>query len=369
MTGTDTAPKVSNEDISKAITVVDEGDAFVTVSDDGLERAFKIPGTAPIILSVLEASIREKASSLPDDMGTEANRSMVRSFAYRIARSKTLLDTKGKNVVDSLKALPRIIDANRKVIRDRLDAVHAEVRKPLTKWEDDEAERKRQHTSTISWLAGQGDIDWIKYGEASIRNRIAEVSEFSIPDDAAEFGEKYAETKKAAIVSLDDALAARVKFDTQNKELERLRQEAEARRVEDLEAEKKRAEAERLAEAEKHAAMTGQSFDQNKETPEPPQLSAETAALAARVMLEDAENARRQAHDHAMAITGVYDISPTPDTHQPPHHGDAEWKAHRAGINRAALRAFVSNGIEDAVARRVIELIVHGKIPAITLTY
>jgi hypothetical protein len=57
-----------------------------------------------------------------------------------VARSKTYIDNAGKDLVAELKALPKQIDESRRVVRERLDALKDEVRRPLTEWE---AEQER----------------------------------------------------------------------------------------------------------------------------------------------------------------------------------------------------------------------------------
>jgi ABC-type Zn uptake system ZnuABC Zn-binding protein ZnuA len=56
------------------------------------------------------------------------------------SRSKTYIDNAGKDLVAELKALPKQIDESRRVVRERLDALKDEVRRPLTEWE---AEQER----------------------------------------------------------------------------------------------------------------------------------------------------------------------------------------------------------------------------------
>jgi flagellar motility protein MotE (MotC chaperone) len=61
-------------------------------------------------------------------------------MAHKVARSKTYIDNAGKDLVAELKALPKQIDESRRVVRERLDALKDEVRRPLTEWE---AEQER----------------------------------------------------------------------------------------------------------------------------------------------------------------------------------------------------------------------------------
>lgn len=84
--------------------------------------------------------IEIEARSLVPDLTTKKGRDAIASMARKVARSKTYIDNAGKDLVAELKALPKQIDESRRIVRERLDALKDEVRKPLTEWE---AEQKR----------------------------------------------------------------------------------------------------------------------------------------------------------------------------------------------------------------------------------
>ena len=75
------------------------------------------------------------------DISTEKGRKEVASLAYKIARSKTLLDDMGKALGEDAKRKLDAINADRKKARDSLDALKEEIRKPLTDWENADALR------------------------------------------------------------------------------------------------------------------------------------------------------------------------------------------------------------------------------------
>ncbi|MCL0562678.1 hypothetical protein M3A21_26125, partial [Klebsiella pneumoniae] len=91
-------------------------------------------------LDPLIEAIEKEARSLVPDVTTKKGRDAIASMAHKVARSKTYIDNAGKDLVAELKALPKQIDESRRVIRERLDALKDEVRRPLTEWE---AEQKR----------------------------------------------------------------------------------------------------------------------------------------------------------------------------------------------------------------------------------
>lgn len=91
-------------------------------------------------LDPLIEAIEKEARSLVPDVTTKKGRDAIASMARKVARSKTYIDNAGKDLVAELKALPKQIDESRRVVRERLDALKDEVRRPLTEWE---AEQER----------------------------------------------------------------------------------------------------------------------------------------------------------------------------------------------------------------------------------
>lgn len=91
-------------------------------------------------LDPLIEAIEKEALSLVPDVTTKKGRDAIASMAHKVARSKTYIDNAGKDLVAELKALPKQIDESRRVVRERLDALKDEVRRPLTEWE---AEQER----------------------------------------------------------------------------------------------------------------------------------------------------------------------------------------------------------------------------------
>lgn len=91
-------------------------------------------------LDPLIEAIEKEARSLVPDVTTKKGRDAIASMAHKVARSKTYIDNAGKDLVADLKALPKQIDESRRVVRERLDALKDEVRRPLTEWE---AEQER----------------------------------------------------------------------------------------------------------------------------------------------------------------------------------------------------------------------------------
>ena len=96
---------------------------------------------------IIEA-IEKEARSLVPDVSTRKGRDAIASMAHKVARSKTYIDNAGKDLVAELKALPKQIDESRRIVRDRLDALKDEVRRPLTEWEAEQERIKAEEAMT-----------------------------------------------------------------------------------------------------------------------------------------------------------------------------------------------------------------------------
>jgi len=78
------------------------------------------------------------------DVETDSGRLDIASLAYKIARSKTLIDSTGKEVISDWKKKTDRINGLRKQARDFLDDLKTKVRQPLSDWEFAEQKRKAE---------------------------------------------------------------------------------------------------------------------------------------------------------------------------------------------------------------------------------
>jgi colicin import membrane protein len=104
------------------------------------------PGGVEDVLSKIFAEVK----SVKTDISTPGGRQAVASLAYKVARSKTFLDEMGKELVAEWKTKSSAVDAERRTIRERLDALKDEVRKPLTDWENADKDRVAAHETALA---------------------------------------------------------------------------------------------------------------------------------------------------------------------------------------------------------------------------
>lgn len=323
--------------------------------------------------------IRQEVTGHAPNLKTDKDRKEIASRAFKVRKIKAALDGLGKEQVDRLKEIPKLIDAERKRMRDELDALADEVRKPLTDWEEAEASRVALHRAALDGMAEQarevGGLD-----VETLRQRITIVESAVMGESWEEFEAEAHRVKAKALEILNSALAERQKYEAEKAELAELRrkqaeQEQKNRETEIARqaAEKARADAEAKAQAERDAAAKREAdakaaanrAEQERaeaiERQKQAEARAEAEKLAAEQRAKDAAESARQAEIKRQA-----DEKAAEEAEQRRREED---KAHKASINNAALAAFIENGVPDECAKQAVILIAKGLIPAIRIQY
>jgi len=340
-----------------ALIAVPEGqDAYALFTAKGTVGADKL-------LAMVRAKVDAFKADLPD-VNTVSGRKQIASFAFKIAKSKTAIEEVGAELAKEAKELPKRIDANRKYIKDTLDAWRDEVRQPVTDWETAEEARVNFIKSELAELAATiADPDWTTRSSECLRDRLRELGRLEVSDAVfAEYLGAAKELASRATTVLTERIAAAEKREAEAAELARLRAEAEERARKDREAEiareaaeKAKREAEAKAEAERLAAQKRED-------------DLKAAAAKAEQDRKDAEeraaNAEREAREKAER-----EAKAKADAEEAERKRREQDRAHRAAINNAALAAFVENGISEDAAKQVVTLIASSAIPHISILY
>lgn len=127
--------KNSNETTTEAL-IVDTDYSVLVVEKKDLQAFFLDTGK----LDALYGHVEKMARALVADPLTKEGASQIKSCARQIASVKKRIDDIGKDVVAELKKLPGQIDANRKSLRERLEALQDDIRRPVTEIENREDE-------------------------------------------------------------------------------------------------------------------------------------------------------------------------------------------------------------------------------------
>lgn len=350
------------------------------------------PGGAEAIIKKVE----DEVAAFKGDISTAAGRDAIASFAYKIARSKTAIDDMGKELKAEWKAKCDAIDGERKRIRDRLDELKEEVRRPLTDWEDAEKKRVADHEEAIASIPEAPDYG-INETAAEIADRLAQLKNRPARD-WQEFSARASMVLNAEIERTETLLARAQKREADAAELERLRAEAEARAAKEREEQAARAaeeERKRIAEeaasaerekAEAAARAAAEAAETERRRIEAEKAEAERRAAQAerdRIAAEErAKLAAEQAERDRLAAAekAERDRIEAVEAERRRVAGekvraDAEAarreanKRHCAKINGEARDAIVATGVTVEQATAIVVAIAKGTVPHVSIAY
>ncbi|MGO2345924.1 MAG: cell envelope biogenesis protein TolA, partial [Providencia sp.] len=269
---------------------------------------FKSSNSVEDIISKIESEV----NSFVNDVNTDKGRKEIKSLAYRVAQSKTYLDGLGKDLVAELKEIPKLIDANRKTVRDRLDTLRDKVRQPLTEWEA-EQERIKMEAKHAEALEMNTEIDKENARHLALRIETDhEIALFMNEKRDRDLAEAKAEAERQQIAHEEEikrqaAEAARLEAERkaqQEKEAAELKAkqeiEAAAQRERDAKEAQERAEREKLEaieRAKQEAKAAQERADQEKQVAIEDERKKAHEAEQARLAEEERkrqEDAKRQ---------------------------------------------------------------------------
>lgn len=342
--------------------------------------------------------IQREVDAFEPDTSTEKGRKAIKSLAYKITRTKTAIDDAGKQLNEEARARINAVDAERRVVKEKLTALANEVRRPLTEWEVAEDKRVEECRAVIDRIKAAAVVT-IEDTSATVRARGGQVWNTAL--DADKFGDMLAEAtaaKDMAVSALKSALARLTKEEADKAELERLRAEAaereerdridrEARLAEELRqaelkaAEEKRiaderaaeerriaaekAEAERIERAKQEAAAAAERAAQEEQAKRDREHAEQLAAERRRA--EEAERAAQAERDRIAAEEAARQAEAKRlADEQAAREAD---KAHRSAVKTAAKQAIMSCGTDEDTARKIVVAILAGEIPAVSLRF
>lgn len=272
---------------------------------------------------IIEA-IEKEARSLVPDVSTRKGRDAIASMAHKVARSKTYIDNAGKDLVAELKALPKQIDESRRIVRERLEALKDEVRRPLTEWEAEQERIKAEeamnamHAEALEMnikfdqelaakfeadhemaLLMNKDIDREANEKAAEAERQRVAHEEELKRQATEKAKREADEKAAAEIAAAqkreaDAIAAKAQAELLAKQTQE-RAEREAKEAQERTA-KLAQEAREQAEREKQEAIAA---EQRKAQEAADKVRREAEAKEAARLAEEKRKADEQAKREA----------------------------------------------------------------------
>ncbi|WP_375272082.1 hypothetical protein [Sphingomonas sp.] len=335
--------------------------------------------------------IQREIDAFEPDLTTVKGRDAIKALAYKITRTKTAIDAAGKQLNEDARAKINVVDAARRVARDRLDQLAEDVRRPLTAWEEAEKARVAECEATIAQIVSAGTVT-LDDTAATVRERGASIWQTEI--DADRFGglfEKATSAKDHTVSLLKTALARLTQEETDRAELEKLRAEAAERAERERQErvareEQERAEAEAKAAEERRVAAEKAEADRlariEREATERAQREAEAAARAEQER-RDREHAQQLAAERRRAEEAEQTAQAERDriaADEAARRKQAEQEAaaqakrdadqqHRTSVKTAAKQALITCGADEDTARKIVVAILAGEIPNVTLRF
>lgn len=345
---------------------VGEDYAVTVVNKEQLQEFFTHGKNLDGLYSVIE----KKARGLVADPTTKDGASQIKSAARQLASVKKRIDEIGKDVVAELKALPNVIDDNRKKFRKDMEALQDEIRRPVTEIEEREDAIKDIVETHIACSGLTSEELATKIGE--MEKAMAGLK----PETWKESYDAAVKAYRGEISALKLLKETAEKREQEQRELAELRRkQEEADRI--IREQKIKEEAAKRAkeEAEARAAADKARLEREKE-------EAERKA-------EEAEKARKEAEERAKTAAQEPQ-RPVPMSKTLPQPGAAKpskWTDQQKAVNKAILvsfaeavkeelpkylSGFTDNGYKmasEAVAKRLVGSIVKGEIVNLEVRY
>lgn len=326
---------------------------------------------------------KDFVSDFDHDLSTGAGRKRTASLAAKVAKLKVRLDDMGKDLVSDWKKQSKAVDQSRKAMRESLDELKTEARKPLTDWED---EQERVKAEKLAQLAAERQAAEIEAGHEMAllmnekvdndamaaeveaeRQRQAEIDRLAKEQAEREERLKHEAAEKARIEAEQKAQAERNRIEQGR--LDALRREQEAQNRAD-QAEKDRiASEERAIQQQKKAERDRLEAEERAKQQEQERINAEARAKEnARIQAEQAEIRRKESEERARQeeIQRQQDEQARIQREQEQREADRQ---HVGDIRRQAKEAFMALGMTEEMAIASVLAIHKGAIPAVTISY
>lgn len=298
-------------------------------------------------LEPLIGQVKELVGSFEHDMGTAASRAKTASLAHKVAKFKTAIDGMGKDLVSGWKEKAKAVDANRKAMRDAMDELKKEARKPLDEWEAEQARIEAEEKARIEaeklalQIESDHEIAILLNREHDRLKKEAEEEVARIAREAKERAERE-QKEREQLIAKEAAENARKqekqkRIDAENKA--RADAEAAALREENAKIALELAEKNRIAAEEKARQDAIDAEERQKEAVKAAEEKAKQDAYNAKIA-EEAEQAKREAN-----------------------------KKHCAKINNGIVDQLKLIGLSDEQAKSVVIAIAKGDINNVSIKY
>ncbi|HHH0385482.1 TPA: hypothetical protein ACPZND_001900 [Yersinia enterocolitica] len=325
--------------------------------------------TQPDHIESILQQVEKEVNSFVPDVSTKKGRDAIASLGLKVAKTKTYLDGLGKDLVTEYKEVPKKIDASRKTVRDRLDALKEKVLLPKLEFEAEqerlklEAERIAAEEAYSAMWQEAHDMD------AVITIRIAEKAAAKKESDhemALLMNDAFDRDAKEKAEEVERIRKAHEEF-IANEAAEKAKREAEEKAKRDIEAAEQRERDAKLAQerAEREKLEATELAERNRIAAEQKAEREKQEAIAAEKLKAQQEAERVQREAKQKEDARLAEEKRVAD--------EAAARAanveHKRAINQQAVADLVATGISEECAVQCVKAIAKCQVSAIQINY
>jgi len=328
------------------------------------------------------------------DLTTDKGRKDITRLAAKVAKLKTTLDGMGKELVSEAKAKCKLVDVNRKKMREELDKLRDIAKQPLVEWEAAQLKIATENVARIKAEELAKEIEDChefalllneKY-DRDLADKKAEeerlIKEQEEKDKADKIAAKEAQEKREAEIKKQAIADEQVKAEANKKRLEQEKQDLI------LEQERQQKQAKRDLKTEQERAKQA-SINSQREAKEAEQRRIEAEEKAK----QDAKIAKEKAEAEALRLANqvkqdainaenkrLADIQAERDRIESERVAEENRvaeelrvklanNAHVSKIRGAAKDSFMALGLDEELSKLIVLAINSGKVANISITY
>lgn len=310
------------------------------------------------IVAQISEQAKAQAAEITTDMTIAKNRRALVSLARTVASAKVEIDNTGKSLVEDAKARIKVVDNNRKAVRDQLDELRDAIRQPVTEWEEAEKakeaaiEADKQQIRTLSQFI---DESGNRKTSEQLKADFNRINAFTQSDNA-----DIIATAETALNLLQQHIQAAQQYESQQAEIARLEAEKAAREKAEYEA-KIAAQAAEQAKREAEAQAEREAIERAKIEA---QLKAEAAEREKQAMAE-----RMEAEKQAAAEAERQRIEAEQRAKAEAEAKRASDENHIRQINRGIYTVMLNCGISEQAAQAFLLKLQNGEVPHLKVCY
>ncbi|HHA0036610.1 TPA: cell envelope biogenesis protein TolA [Yersinia enterocolitica] len=311
--------------------------------------------TQPDHIESILQQVEKEVNSFVPDVSTKKGRDAIASLGLKVAKTKTYLDGLGKDLVTEYKEVPKKIDASRKTVRDRLDALKEKVLLPKLEYEAEQERIAAEAAYAAMWQEAH-DMD------AVITIRIAEKAAAKKESDhemALLMNDAFDRDAKAKADEIERLRKAHEEFIAQQA-AEKAKREVEEKAKRDIEAAEQRERDAKLAQE-----RAEQKSEQDKKDAAAKAEREKQEAIAAEKLKAQQESERVQREAKQKEDARLAEEKRVADE-AAKRAADVE---HRRTINRQAVADLIANGLPEDCAQKCVAAIAKNLISSVRITY